>query len=311
MSPNPRFLEMVRKWANDSPPSEADGDPLVALIAGGESETVEFKTKLPPNDIVAKNLVAFANAKGGVLLIGVGDDGKPIGLADDDVAVTMKRLQRITERLLPYPVEIGKVDLAGRTVIYVALEAAPSELRPITTSRGKYFQRQGTAAIWGTLDSTFLGEERRYNFGKMLSRTLTAFVAMSFREEEEPSLVDYFRAMERAASSTGLPINVTRMDLEEGDYEISQEIMEKIDESDIVIADFTLSSRNVYFELGYARGVKRRVIQTARKGTSLEFDIRNWRTIFYRNATELEEKLGSALKSAYADIIEGKPQQAN
>jgi nucleoside 2-deoxyribosyltransferase len=145
----------------------------------------------------------------------------------------------------------------------------------------------------------------------MPSQTLTAFVAMSFREEEEPSLVDYFKAMERAASSTRLPINVTKMDLEEGDYEISQKIMEKIDEADIVIADFTLSSRNVYFELGYARGVKRRVIQTARKGTSMEFDIRNWRTIFYRNAAELEEKLGAALKSAYVDLTEGKGQQSN
>jgi predicted HTH transcriptional regulator len=134
MNPNPRFLEMARKWANDLPHSKADGDPLVALIAGGESETVEFKTRLPPDDIVAKHLVAFANVKGGVLLIGVGDDGKAIGLTNGEVAVTIKRLQRIAERLLSYPVEIGVVDVAGSTVVYAALDAAPSELRPITTS---------------------------------------------------------------------------------------------------------------------------------------------------------------------------------
>jgi hypothetical protein len=45
------------------------------------------------------------------------------------------------------------------------------------------------------------------------------------------------------------------------------------------------------FEIGYARGKGLRIIQSARKGTELEFDIRNWRTLFYRNATELEEKL--------------------
>jgi nucleoside 2-deoxyribosyltransferase len=65
--------------------------------------------------------------------------------------------------------------------------------------------------------------------------------------------------------------------------------MDEIDAADIVIADFTLSPANVYFELGYARGKGRRVIQTARRGTVLEFDVRNWRTVFYRNATELEE----------------------
>jgi hypothetical protein len=79
--------------------------------------------------------------------------------------------------------------------------------------------------------------------------------------------------------------------------------MAEIDKANIVIADFTLSSKNVYFELGYARGTKKRIIQCARKGTELEFDIKMWRTLFYRNATELEEKLIPALKNAYAEVI--------
>jgi hypothetical protein len=33
------------------------------------------------------------------------------------------------------------------------------------------------------------------------------------------------------------------------------------------------------------------VIQMARKGTVSEFDIRNWKTSFYRNATQLEQML--------------------
>jgi len=61
----------------------------------------------------------------------------------------------------------------------------------------------------------------------------------------------------------------------------------------------------VYFELGYARGCKnKQIVQTARKDTLLEFDVRNWRTEFYCNATELEEKLIPALQSAYARATE-------
>ncbi len=78
--------------------------------------------------------------------------------------------------------------------------------------------------------------------------------------------------------------------------------MNEIDNSDIVIADFTLSPANVYFELGYARGIRKRIIQTARKSTALEFDVRNWRTTFYRNANELEEKLVAELQTAYAEV---------
>lgn len=137
------------------------------------------------------------------------------------------------------------------------------------------------------------------------TRSCVAFVAMSFRDEEEPALVDYFRAMERAAARTNLPITMRRIDLVEGDYEISQRLMDETDAAEIVIADFTLSSRNVYFELGYARGRHKRIIQTARKGENLEFDVRNWRTTFYRNATELEDRFVAELMAAYADVTAG------
>ena len=96
------------------------------------------------------------------------------------------------------------------------------------------------------------------------------------------------------------------MDLVEGDFEISQQIMEEIDAAQIGLADFTLSPNNVYFELGYARGKGKRIIQTARKDTGLEFDVRNWRTVFYRNATELQEKLVAEFRSAYADVTKSR-----
>jgi len=126
---------------------------------------------------------------------------------------------------------------------------------------------------------------------------------MSFREEQEPALVDYFQAMKRAVHRTGLLIELKRVDLMEGDLEISQKLMDEIKQADVVLSDFTLSSANVYFELGYARGSNKRVIQTARKDTALEFDVRNWHTIIYRNATELEEKLILELKAARSEIM--------
>ena len=125
---------------------------------------------------------------------------------------------------------------------------------------------------------------------------------MSFRVEEEPSLVDYYHAIKRAVKKINEKIILIRIDLEEGDYEISSEIMKKIDEVNIVIADFTLNPRNVYFEAGHGRGRGKRMIQIARKGTELEFDVRNWRTIFYRNATELEHKIHNAIVKAIQDL---------
>lgn len=136
-----------------------------------------------------------------------------------------------------------------------------------------------------------------------LDSRVFVFVAMSFRNAEDPALVDYFEAMRRAAARTQLPLDLRRIDSVEGDFEISQSILREIDQAMIVIADFTLSPRNVYFEAGYARGKGKRVIQTARKDTPLEFDTRSWNTIFYRNTKELEGALAQALTSAYKDVV--------
>lgn len=47
-----------------------------------ESETVELKSKF--TDSICKEIVAFLNAKGGDVIIGVNDSGKVVGLKDPD-----------------------------------------------------------------------------------------------------------------------------------------------------------------------------------------------------------------------------------
>jgi len=124
------------------------------------------------------------------------------------------------------------------------------------------------------------------------------FVAMSFCTEEESSLVDYYKSMERAAGRCSTSnIILRRIDEMQGDYEITQALMKEIDNSDVVLADFTLSPQNVYYEVGYARGKGKTLIRIARKDTRLEFDVRNSRTLTYRNATELEELLVKAFNA--------------
>ena len=67
---------------------------LLSLIKTGEASDVEFKSTLrfdlkeqknnrAMTDAVVKTVAAFINTSGGTLLIGVGDDGTPIGLTPD------------------------------------------------------------------------------------------------------------------------------------------------------------------------------------------------------------------------------------
>jgi predicted HTH transcriptional regulator len=54
------------------------------LILEGEGTTLDFKKTITSSQKIAKSLVAFANGKGGQLLIGVTDDGKIVGVKSED-----------------------------------------------------------------------------------------------------------------------------------------------------------------------------------------------------------------------------------
>ena len=279
-------------------PRQYDEKAIRRVAEEGESEEVEFKLKLPPEHVVGQLVSAFANSRGGTLFVGISDKHEIVGIPEPELDAAYQRMKTIMRSVMPrHAWASAKVNVDGRWVMYVSVPSAPDHQRPVRTSRGEAFRRVGEAIV--PLDAT--PAPRRFDHGRLLR----VFVAMSFREEEEPALVDYWEAMRRAAAAVNAPLEMRRIDLQEGDYEISQELMAEIDKADIIIADFTLNSRNVYFELGYARGKNKRVIQTARQSTALEFDIRNWRTLFYRNATDLERKLVAALQDAYNSVAAG------
>lgn len=57
---------------------------LRSLILSGESETLDFKNTISNSYKIAKTLCAFANNKGGILLIGVRDDGSIKGVKEEE-----------------------------------------------------------------------------------------------------------------------------------------------------------------------------------------------------------------------------------
>lgn len=61
-----------------------DEEILRAVILSGEGPTLEFKRDVPEPIAIAKIMSAFANTEGGVILFGVDDTGRVIGIKDTD-----------------------------------------------------------------------------------------------------------------------------------------------------------------------------------------------------------------------------------
>jgi hypothetical protein len=68
-----------------------------------------------------------------------------------------------------------------------------------------------------------------------------------------------------------------------------------IRKSAFVIADVSELSPNVFYEVGYAKGLGKDVIVTAKKGTQLPFDLGDLPTIFWEIQAELREGLRKCL----------------
>jgi nucleoside 2-deoxyribosyltransferase len=111
------------------------------------------------------------------------------------------------------------------------------------------------------------------------------FVISSFKEEMEVS----YAAIKAAADSVGLVAK--RVKDIEGDFKITDKIMEMIERSRFVVADLSHERPNVYFELGYARGIKKTVVTILKKGHAIHFDVKDWNYIEYADSRDLENTL--------------------
>lgn len=89
---------------------------LLEIIANGESSGVEFKRDDLRTEDLAKELVAFSNFQGGMVLLGVEDDGTISGLSRNDLEEWVMNVCRdkIRPEIVPYfeMVRVGENDVA-------------------------------------------------------------------------------------------------------------------------------------------------------------------------------------------------------
>ncbi|TCC85810.1 ATP-binding protein [Pedobacter hiemivivus] len=98
------------------------------LILEGEGTMLDFKKTITSNEKIAKSLVAFANNKGGQLLIGVADDGSIKGVKSEDeerYMITKSAHQFCKPAIEP---EFEEVHIDGKLVLVVSI--ARSETKP-------------------------------------------------------------------------------------------------------------------------------------------------------------------------------------
>lgn len=106
---------------------------LKELISKGESTRLEFKRKISSPQKIAKEFAAFANTLGGILLLGVDDDGKIVGVESEKSA--LEELSHIAEFYVfpPVGVDIEIVDCKRKEVLLVEVKESSSKPHKVET----------------------------------------------------------------------------------------------------------------------------------------------------------------------------------
>ena len=161
---------------------------LARLIASGEGKNLEFKRGLPRDERVARTLCAFANTRGGLLLIGVGDRGELIGAPRP--RETMECLREVArERLEPeLEVEVGVLVLAGQRIVWCSVPISPARPHAVLDDAG------------GREFVVRFGASNRRASGATLSSMRAQRVAGARLDELQRTVLRWLAAQREAAS---------------------------------------------------------------------------------------------------------------
>ncbi|MDF9800970.1 uncharacterized protein YuzE [Catalinimonas alkaloidigena] len=189
------------------------------LVSRGEGENIEFKRKVAHPEKIIREIVAFANTKGGNLLIGVDDNGNIPGIkfADEEIFVLEKAIRQWCRPKLDYEVDVVPIN-GKKSVVHYRIKE--SEKKPhyvlnanlqhpkprsqrIRSPKGKAYVRfedkslQASPEVWKILKRGRKPRDMKFTFGekeKLLMEYLDSHSHITLTEFTRLAHLPRFRA---------------------------------------------------------------------------------------------------------------------
>jgi ATP-dependent DNA helicase RecG len=111
------------------------------IIQNGENSYIEFKEEEIKAKELAEEIVAFSNSEGGMILIGVDDEGNIKGVKDDKIEETVMNICR--NNCIPHIIPLYEsIEVEGKRIAVITVPKGLN--KPYYTADHKYYIRVGT-----------------------------------------------------------------------------------------------------------------------------------------------------------------------
>jgi ATP-dependent DNA helicase RecG len=116
-------------------------DEIKEIIQNGENSYIEFKEEEIKAKELAEEIVAFSNSEGGMILIGVDDEGNIKGVKDDKIEETVMNICR--NNCIPHIIPLYEsIEVEGKRIAVITIPKGLN--KPYYTADHKYYIRVGT-----------------------------------------------------------------------------------------------------------------------------------------------------------------------
>ena len=147
----------------------------------------------------------------------------------------------------------------------------------------------GDVDLVSSYNITYFGLEHAIKLEGEGDKSKKCFIAMSF----DPSTKEAREAIREALHKTGYEAVIIDEQIIDSERTINDEIIASLKRCKFCIADFSLHSKGVYFESGFALGQGKKVIYTCSKSefANAHFDIKPLQHIVYETTEQLTKDL--------------------
>jgi len=117
---------------------------IEAILDQEENEIIDYKQQFPETvHNLEKDLAAFANTRGGVIIIGVSDSQEVVGVEDPDNV--KNRVAGVTRNNISPPLEVDMQthEMNGEQVVSVRIDRRGQTTPTYSTSQDRVYRRFG------------------------------------------------------------------------------------------------------------------------------------------------------------------------